>query len=312
MRSSDFREPLPARSILVATDLSARENMALQRAWQLAQAHRAAVKLMYIPPPGQPAAANAGHRLSNVARQLEESLGVPVGTVPVRTHKLEDLAAEAQGMDLVVLPHRQERSTAAFFRGQPVLRLLRSIACPVLVTRGMPGEHYRRILVAVDFSRESQALVKLAADLDARAELEIFHAIGTREEARLRSAEATEQAIRDYREHCVKHARDRLVALTDAFGARRYRFLTVLGRGDPGRQTVVQQKLSGAELVVLGKRRSSAWGDFFSGSVAHRVLSWGSSDVLVVPETGVEPTAPVAVRRMQGALVLPPGAGTTS
>jgi hypothetical protein len=74
--------------------------------------------------------------------------------------------------------------------------------------------------------------------------------------------------------------------------------LTAIGRGDPGRQTVIQQEYSGADLVVLGKSRSSAWEDFFLGSVAHRVLSWGSSDVLVVPQAFLEATAPVAARRV--------------
>ena len=54
--------------ILVATDLSVQENMALQRACQLAQAHRATLKLMYMPPRGQQVPAAAAARLANVAR----------------------------------------------------------------------------------------------------------------------------------------------------------------------------------------------------------------------------------------------------
>jgi nucleotide-binding universal stress UspA family protein len=287
------------KSILVATDLSIQENVAVQRAWQFADTHRATVKLMYMPPRGQQVPSNAASRLANAARQLEEDLELRVKTMPVKAHKLEDLVAEARGMDLVVLPHRRERSTAAFFRGQPVLRLLRGCSCPVLVTRQMGDAHYRRILVAVDFSSASESLVKLAADLDTRAELEIFHAIGTLDEARLRSAEATEQAVRAYREQCLKHAQERMLMLTDPFDASGNRLLTVIGRGDPGRQTVIQQEHSDADLVVVGKRRNSAWEDFFCGSVAHRVLSWGSSDVLVVPHAYLQATAPIAAHRIR-------------
>lgn len=286
-------------SILAVTDLSAQENMAVQRAWQLADTHRATVKLMVVPARGQPLPANAASRLANAARQLEEGLELRVRTAPVKAHKVEDVAAEAKGMDLVVLPHRHERSTAAFFRGQPVLRLLRYCNAPVLVARQVRSARYRRILVAVDFSADSEALVKLAASLDGSAELELFHAISTADEAKLRTAEATEQAIRAYRQRCLRHAEDRMLTLTDSFDARRNRFLTTIGRGDPGRQTVIQQQHSGADLVVVGKKRSSAWEDFLCGSVAHRVLSWGSSDVLVVPEAYVRATAPVAARRMR-------------
>lgn len=287
------------KSILVATDLSAQENVAVQRAWLLADAHRASVKLMYMPQRGQPVPAGIAARLANTARQLEENLELRVKTAPVKAHALEDLVAEAKGADLVVLPNRRERSTAAFFRGQPVLRLLRQSNAPVLVVRRTPTTHYRHILVPVDFSEASQVLVRLAADLDTRARLEVFHAISTLNEARLRSAEATEQAVRLYRERCLRDARDRMLTLTDSFDARRNRLLTAIGRGDPGRQAVVQQERSGADLVVVGKRRSAAWEDFLCGSVAHRILSWGSSDVLVVPQPHVPATAPVAARRMK-------------
>jgi nucleotide-binding universal stress UspA family protein len=284
------------KSILVVTDLSAREDTALQRASQLAHAHRATVKLMYVPVRGHPVLPTAASQLANAARQLEERMDLRVGTAPVKSGQLEDLVTEARGADLVVLPHRHERSTAAFFRGQPVLSLLRQCSRPVLVVRQARSARYARVLVAVDFSALSEALVKFAATFDTGAELEIFHAISTRGESKLRSAEATEQAVRTYRERCLRHARARIVELTDSCDARRNRVLTTIGRGDPGRQAVIQQEHSGADLVVLGKKRSTAWADFFCGSVAHRVLSWGSSDVLVVPDAYLLATASLAAR----------------
>lgn len=289
------------KSILAVTDLSAREDSVVRRACRLAALHRASLALLYVPARGQPPPPGAAARLADTARRLEDSFEVRVRAAPIpastRGFDPEHLAAAARGMDLVVLPHRQERSTAAFFRGQPVLRLLRRCCCPVLVARQPDTEAYRRILVAVDFSPASQALVKLAGAVDPRAELEIFHAIGTLEESKLRSAETPEAAVRAFRQKCLRHAQQRIVALTDSFDARRNRVLTAIGRGDPGRQTVIQQEHSGADLVVLGKSRGSAWADFFLGSVAHRVLSWGSSDVLVVPQAWLEATAPLAARR---------------
>ena len=172
----------------------------------------------------------------------------------------------------------------------------------MLVTRQIRGDDYRRILVSIDFSAESEALVKLASELDSRATLEIFHAISPLGEARLRSAEATEQAVRAYRGRCLRQAQERMGALMNSLDAGTGRLLTVIGRGDPGRQTVVQQQASGADLVVLGKRRTSAWEDFFCGSVAHQVLGWGSSDVLVVPHAHLQETARLAVRRMKRGL----------
>ena len=286
------------QSILVATDLSVPENIVVRRALRLAIAHDATIRLKYMPPTGQKPAPDAATRLSRLAGELQDAVGLRIATAAVQPHKVEDLCADARGVDLLVLPHRRERSTGAFFRGQPVLRVLRTARCPVLVARRSADADYGRILVAVDFSAESEALLQLAGDLDAHAQLELFHAVDTLGEARLRAAEATEHAVRAYRERCVRNARERMVTLTDSFDARRNRLLTHIGRGDPGRQVVVQQERSDADLVVLGKRRSSAWEDFFCGSVAHRVLSWGSSDVLVVPLGLAPATAPHAARRI--------------
>ncbi len=287
------------KSILVATDLAPGEKMAVQRAWQLADAHRATVKLMYMPWRGQPVPSHAAPRLASLARQLEESLELRVKTAPVKASTLDDLAAEARGVDLIVLPHRRERSTAAFFRGQPLMRILRRCSCPVLVVRRMAAANYQRILVAVDLSVRADALARLAAELDSRSALEIFHAISTLEEAKLRSAEATDQAVRAYREACLRRARERIAAITRSLDPHGARFVSTVGRGDPGREIVVRQAYSAADLVVIGKARSSAWEDFLCGSVAHRVLSWGSSDVLAVPQAFMEATAPKAARRIR-------------
>ncbi|MGV3570829.1 MAG: universal stress protein [Ramlibacter sp.] len=304
--------PRPIRSILVVTDLSARENIAVQRASRLAATHGASLRLLAMParpqdPPPAPAA------LASAALQLELALELPVTAASVAANAFEQLVAHASGADLVVVPHRRQRSTAAFFRGQPVARLLRLCRCPVLVARSSRSPHYARILVGVDFSPASAALVEIAAQLDPRSELEIFHAVSTLHEARLRSAEATEAAVRRYREQCVQDARQRMIALTDSFVARRNRYLATIGRGDPGMQAIVQQQHSGADLVVVGKRSATAWEDFLCGSVAHRILSWGSSDVLVVPRGD----APAAAPRPRGrggwaALAMAPAEGERS
>jgi nucleotide-binding universal stress UspA family protein len=294
------------RSILVATDLSVQENLAVRRACRLADAHRATVNLMYMPQHGQDVASQAATRLADIRRRIEDQAGLRVRAVPVKAKPdAEDLVAAARGVDLVVLPHRRERSTAAFFRGQPVLRLLRRCDCPVLIARRHEREHYARILVATDLSPRAEALLELATHLDPRAQLQVFHAASTLGEARLRSAEATEQAVRAYRRRVQRDAEDRMRALAGRFERHGNVLSTVIGRGDPGWQAVLQQERSDAELVVIGKTRASAWEDFLCGSAAHRVLSWGRGDVLVVPMPYAPATAPVAARRINRVLAAP-------
>ena len=135
------------RSIMVATDLSVQEDLAVRRALRFAIAHDATITLKYVPATGQEPAPDAAARLARLAHDLRQGLGLRIASAAVKPHKVEDLCARARGVDLLVLPHRHERSTAAFFRGQPVLRLLRTARCPVLVTRQPLDAAYERMLV---------------------------------------------------------------------------------------------------------------------------------------------------------------------
>lgn len=280
------------QNVAVVTDLSLREGMAVQRACRIAETHGAQLKLVHAPTGARESHPNAARRLANAAAQIEESSGQPVSAVVARNGSVAAIAEEVAGCDLLVLPDRRERSLAALVAGQPAQRLLRTTGVPVLVVRSVPAEDYGRILVAVDISPECFEVVAVAASLEPSAELELFHATSTLKEAWLRSAEASEQAVRAYRKATHRHAQQRLLRISDSFSARRNRVQTTIGRGDPARQALIQQEHTGAALVAVGKRRRAAWFDFLFGSAAQRILGWGRSDVLLVPQdlgSGDEP-----------------------
>lgn len=276
---------MPIKSILAATDFSPHENTAVTRALQLAQAHHATLKLVHLPSPSQGTVPDARAHLTAMARQAEAEHLLNVEVLPAKVDTFEGLAAKAQGIDLIVLPCRQERSLATFFRGQPVVRLLRECDVPVLVTRTEPDKSYTRMVVAVDFSPHSVVLTEWAGRLQPQAELRLFHAIGTADEAKLLFAGATRHAITAHRERCLAHARMKMLALTSHFNGDRSRLLTQIGRGDPARQAITQQERSGAHLIVVGMAQASSCQRFLSSSVAQRILCWGRSDVLIVPHT---------------------------
>lgn len=187
------------------------------------------------------------------------------------------MAEEARWVDLLVIGQRRERSLRAMFCCQPIERLLRVAPCAILVTRLNGSQRYRRVVVAVDFSPESRKMVRLAWSLDSEAEVELFRAITPMHEGRLRDADVSEHAIKTYRQESFADARQRMFGLTDSSSARRNRVVSAIGQGDPARQAVVQQQHANAELLVVGKRRSSAVADFFFGSVAQRALRWSTA-----------------------------------
>ena len=277
------------QSILALTDLSARGLRTVARAAFLAQAHGALLKIMYAPAGfAAPADAGAALRLAALCLETAEGFGILVKKVDDASGSLDAAAEEARWCDLVVIGDDVDRSLAAFFHGQPAERLLRRAAKPVLVSRSdAAAGNYARILVAVDLRRDSGALVDMACAFDGTAEVEMFHAFSPAYEGKLRYADVSTRVIEHYRDTCARHARERLLQLSDASSARRNRVVAAIGRGDPARQLAVQQQYTRADLLVVGKRRRAALADFLCGSVAQRVLRGAASDVLVVPHDAI-------------------------
>lgn len=273
------------KSILVATDLSVREDHAVLRAQQIALAHRSELKLMYLPHRGEIPLVNAARMLASLARQSQEQMQRPVSTVPVQSHGLDDLLAGSRHADLVVLPERHERSTAAHLFEPPLLQFMRKCSVPVLVARGTANIPYESIVVGADLSDRSAVLAGIAAGLHEDAEVYLYHALDTRDEAHLRSAEVSERVVRTFQDERREFARRRMRELTHRLGAGDRCVITVVERGDPGRGAVLMQQHTKADLLIVGTRQKPAWKDFLFGSVAGRILRSGASDVLVVPDS---------------------------
>lgn len=304
-------------SILAVTDFSAQGDNALSRAAHLCAEHGATLNLIYLAYPGEPPPPDAGCRLAHHALQLSQRHDIRVRSVSRIAFALEDVLPEARRADLVVWGTAPVRGIRSFFMGQPVEGMLRKCPRPVLVVREPAQGPYRSLVVAVDFSEASRGLVELGFALNKDAQVELFHAVGTSNEGKLRSAEVSEEAIKAYRNECRRYAQDRMFWLTDSYDARRNRVLSTIRYGNPARQVVVQQQRSGAELIVVGKHPSSAVVDLLFESVARGVLRDSTSDVLVVPHdhqpassaTAADRLArePRVVRRMRAGAPQAPG-----
>ena len=284
------------QSILAVTDLSAQGNRTVVRAAMLAAQNRALLKIMYAPVGFRSSqCADVQGNLRELAAEVHARFEILVKHVSNTSGDLEAVAAQARWADLLVIGEHRERSFRVFCCGQPIERLQRAVRCPILLARLEVLHRYRRILVAVDFTPESNKLVKLAWSLDNDAEVELFHALNTMREGKLRYADVSEQAIKAYRHERMQEARERLFCLSDSSTARRNRVFAAIGKGDAARQAVIQQQHTNAEILIVGKRRRSGFLDFFLGSVAQRVLWWSRGDVLLVPhDWRIDPKAEMA------------------
>lgn len=276
------------RFILAVTDFSSQGNNALARAALLSVEHGAALKLAYIRSPGDTSPADAVTRLAHHALQLSQAHGISAHAAGRLYHSVEELRSEVAASDLVVWGAAPLRSLRTFFLGQPVEELIRSAGRPVLVVRRAAQQAYQSLLVAIDFRETSRGLLNLSFFFSKTASVELFHAVSTANERKLRHAEVSTSAIKAYRDECRRHAQDRMFWLTDSFDTRRNRVQSAIAHGDPARQALVQQEQSGSDLIVVGKHPGTTFSDLFFGSVASRLLSYsdevnGRTDVLVVP-----------------------------
>lgn len=278
------------RSILAVTDLSWHGGHAIARAALLCAEHCATLKLVYRAHPGEAPPPDAAVRLMHHALQLKQRHGIPVHAAARIDLTAADVAREAANADLVVWGTAPARGLRAWFFPHPAIHMLRNSQRPVIVV-GSPAERpHHSVMVAVDFSQVSHGLVALGLALHPAARVELFHAISTANEAKLRYAEVSERAIRSYREECRRHAQDRMFTLADSYGTRRNRLSSAIGRGDPARQVLVQQQNTAADLIVVGKHPASVLADVLFESVAQRILRDTRTDVLVVPH-GFQPAS---------------------
>ena len=281
-------------TILGITNFSVDGDYAVDRAAQLAVSCGATLELLHSPASSNPVCAGHATPLAKSASAISNRQALTVHTVDSTATTSEYIAGEASGADLLVIPHRRERTLKAFLCGQPPIRLLRLCQCPIPVTQRASRMRLRRTLVAVDFVPPAHHLTMLARPVDEKAQVELFHVVSAIGEARLREAEMSQAVIKTFRQSCAKFAQGRMSILTEAVGATTIGVLPTIGRDDSAPQAVTHQEYVGADILVIGKRRSTVAADFFLGSTARRVLGYAKCDGLVVPHAFQPSTSAVA------------------
>jgi nucleotide-binding universal stress UspA family protein len=178
------------RTILVGTDFSPEADGAIQHAIAIARRQGARLVLVHASPVGPTQLGDAGigargdayrqiagWELEQNRTELEAlatryaGAGVAVSTMIVEGHPGEAMcaaAAEAAG-DLVVVGSHGRTGIARFLLGSVAEHVARACAGNVLVARApIPAaDGYRRILVPIDFSPESEQAIAFAVQLAA-------------------------------------------------------------------------------------------------------------------------------------------------
>lgn len=288
------------KSILAMADFSPSSDNAVSRAARLASEHDAKLVLLTVVDASATKGlhqwlpslididikvSRAQNNLARLAAKVSTAYGVSVERIVTVGDTLEQVRQRAESSDLVVFGVKRSNPLRDFVFGTPAERVMRMVRRPLMVVKKPALAPYQRVLVPIDFSAYSEAVLRSAIGSVPQAALHLCHATSTSREVRLRAADVPEVIIESWRERASARALARLNALIRSLDHGRA--TSSVGHGDAWRLALEVQPAVGADLIVVGKDGQSAIGDFLLGSVAQRLLSDAQCDILVIPRAAL-------------------------
>lgn len=272
-----------AGPILLATDLSARGDRALDRALLLARQFDTSIIALHVIEsqvralltPQRPAAEREAQARRTLLRDLD---GVDVDVVVmVRCGDPVPLlrqVAEENRCGLVVAGVARDETLGRILLGTTVERLLREAATPVLVVKRRARHAYRDALVASDFSEGSRAALRAALSLLPPEGLTLFHAFD------LPGNRKDEVTAKGFQRTAEDAAAQFLENTPELQGRAKPRIQVAAGL--PERVLVDYAEQTDCDLLVTGTHGATGLARTAIGSVADALIEKASCDVLVV------------------------------
>ena len=297
--------------ILTATDFSSGSIAAINRGYLIAKANNADYSVLHVVHEGALAllhewitteAAAVSEKILEQARiQLKtfvaESMdtadpapktrverGYPVEVIPSICH--------AEGINLLVMGAHGTGFLHRMVMGSTSSRLLRKSRIPILIVKQEAHHHYKRVLVAVDFSRGSLEALHSALQIAPDAHFFFLHGYEVPFLSQLRYAGVSDQVIEEYRTAARIKAEMKMKALIDSLAIDNARCSALVMRGDITRLIIQQEQENRCDLVVMSKHGTHPAEEYLLGSVTKSVLSESQCDALVVtqqelPQSGI-------------------------
>ena len=275
------------KKLLMATDLSARSDRALQRALALAHQLGASLEVIHIVSDTVPVSvaeqyeASARTTIEQLLASLPSAADVKPEIAIIRGHEYEEILCHAQetGAELIVLGIT--RHTAyELFCGTTAERIIRFGNLPVLLVKDPVVEDYERVLVATDNSPAAQRALECAAAIAPDAEFHLLHAVDVPFTGFL--GPETEAQIRREKERSFKNAFEKGIrAQAERLGNGGLRATFHLEEGETVNVIRDQAARLKPDLLAIGSHGGSGLRHALIGSVAGRMLSDPPVDVLV-------------------------------
>lgn len=262
------------RSVLVATDFTARARLALDRAARLPLDPSGDVLLVHV------LRANASERERDEA---DYQLGL-LASAWEGSASLRPLLLEGRPHVELIRAARMHEAEILVFGGQAgerlgktALRVVRKADRPVLVARVAASRPYRGLLAGLaleDVAAEVVGLARQMIDADAPARRIALHVAATQGFAH-RVSEESQRHLREREELRSKEA------LSSLLGPAADEWEVRIAHGEPTELILRESESRGIELIVVGSHARSGLVHHLLGSVAENVLNRASCDVLV-------------------------------
>lgn len=275
------------KKLLLATDLSARSELALHRAVQLAREHGAALVALHVVdedlPPSLAEVTKAG-----AERIIHERLDALPGGPKVEVAILSGRASNAilgqaadEKAELIVLGLHRKGGLKEMFRGTTAERVIRTGNVPVLVVKSEAKEPYRRVVVGTDFSVHARRAMQLALRLAPKAELYLVHAFLVPFQGFMYGAGTRQQVESEHRDGMTAMIDEEMQAFLASFKGAPPKVHQICREGMAQESILKEIVGNDADLLVLGTHGRTGVAHAVLGSVAEDLLTEAPCDVLV-------------------------------
>ena len=275
------------KKLLMATDLSARSDRALQRAAALAHQLGAELEVVHIVSKTVPPAIidqykdAAFETIKQLLAAIPAAASVKLEVEIVPGHgfaEILDRAAESKA-EMIVLGITRHTENE-LFRGTTAERIIRVGDLPVLLVRDPVAQNYERVLVATDNSPSARSALEYAVAIAPGAQFHLLHTINVPFKGLLGSD--AQKEMRQLQEDRFRKAlEDEISAHAETLGASALNFTIHLEEGEI--TTVVRKQIAALKpgLLALGMHGKPTLRHALIGSIAADMLSNPPVDVLV-------------------------------
>ena len=268
---------MAASPILIASDLNARSDRAVDRGLMLGRQLLRPVCLVHVRERELD-----DEELAETRRLVRDSLPdpdapveilVPEGPAPLEISH----AADEWDAAVIVCAVARFNALRDYVTGTAVDRIISQGKRPVLVVKRRPHRDYRKLMAAVDFSGHSAHALVCAARLFPDAEIVLVHAYKAAFEG-AQSGERLRGEMREMREASMRTFLERL-----ELAGLKDRVKIEFVHGDIGQALLGAAKDIAPDLVVAGTHGAGGLRRAALGSIASQMLQWMPYDMLVVP-----------------------------